>query len=60
MYKVQGLKKGELKNLAGKRVQIEGRFDKIGRAKNQVSFATDLVELKGAAIRETSGDCAAK
>jgi hypothetical protein len=60
MYKIQGLKKGELKNLAGKRVTIEGRFDKLGRAKNQVSFATDLVELKGTSIREAGGDCAPK
>jgi hypothetical protein len=60
MYKVQGLKKGELKTLAGKRVTIEGRFDKLGRAKNQVSFATDLVELKGAVIRVAGGDCAPK
>ena len=57
LYKIQGIKKPELKEHLGRRVQIDGAFDKVGRAKNPVLFSFDLVELKGTAIRPVAGDC---
>jgi hypothetical protein len=60
MYEIDELDKGQLKNHIGKRVQIEGTLEHPERAGNPVSYANDLVELKGTAIRAVEGTCAAK
>jgi hypothetical protein len=57
MYRIKDLKKGELNNHVGHRVVIEGTFDKIGRAKNPLSYASDLVELKGTTITMVAASC---
>ena len=57
MYRIKDLKKGELNSHVGHRVVIEGSFDKVGRAKNQVSYSSDLVELKGATIKVLADSC---
>lgn len=58
LYMVRDLKKGELNGHAGHRVQIDGRLDKVQRARNPVTFANSLVEIKGTAIRRVSEGCA--
>ena len=60
MYDIEGIAKDELKKQVGKRVQIEGRLDHLENAKLPVSFATDLVELKGTTMRSVSGTCPTK
>jgi hypothetical protein len=57
MYEIEGRVKDQLEEHVGKRVQIDGAFQNIERAKNPVSFANDLVELRGTAIRPVAGDC---
>jgi len=57
MYDIEGIAKDELRKQVGKRVQIEGVLDHLENAKLPVSFATDLVELKGTTIRSVSGSC---
>jgi hypothetical protein len=60
MYKIRDLKKGDLRDQAGRRVQIDGRFDKVNRARNEVGFMYDLVELKGTALRRIADTCPSK
>jgi hypothetical protein len=60
MYKVRDLKKGDLRNEVGRRVQIEGKFDKVNRARNDVGFMYDLVELRGTALRRIAETCPGK
>jgi len=60
MYKVRDLKKGDLRNEVGRRVQIEGQFDKVNRARNDVGFMYDLVELRGTALRRIADTCPGK
>jgi len=60
MYDIEGIAKDELRKQVGKRVQIEGMLDHHENAKLPVSFATDLVELKGTTIRTVSGACPTK
>jgi hypothetical protein len=60
MYEIQGLEKGVLTKHAGQRVQIDGAFENTDRISNPVSFATDLVDLRGTAIRPVGGECGAK
>ena len=60
MYDIEGIAKDELKKAVGKRVQIEGMLDHLENAKLPVSFATDLVELKGTTMRSASGTCPTK
>ena len=60
MYDIEGIEKDQLRKHAGKRVQIEGMFDHLENAKLPVSFANDLVEIKGTAIRAVPGACPAK
>jgi hypothetical protein len=60
MYEIDELDKGQLKNHIGKRVQIEGTLEHPERAGNPVTYANDLVELKGTSIRAVEGTCAAK
>lgn len=57
LYMIRGLKKPDLAKLVGQRAQVEGKFDKVARAKNPVMFAYDLVELKGTAIKQVEGEC---
>ena len=58
MYDIEGIAKDELKTHVGKRVQIDGAFDHVENAKLPVSFATDLVEIKGTKLRPVPGACA--
>ena len=60
MYDIEGIAKDQLKMHVGKRVQIDGTFDHLENAKLPVSFATDLVEIKGTAVRSVAGSCPAK
>jgi hypothetical protein len=60
MYDIEGIAKDELRKQIGKRVQIEGVLDHLENGKLPVSFATDLVELKGTTIRSVSGTCPTK
>jgi len=61
IYDVQGLSVDQLKSNVNKRVQIDGTFGHEERAQKGPEpngTGNDLVELKGAAIRAVSGDCA--
>ena len=60
MYEIDELDKGQLKEHIGKRVRIEGVLEHAERAGNPVSYANDLVELKGTSIRAVEGTCAVK
>lgn len=60
MYDIEGIGKDQLRKQAGKRVQIDGVFDHVENAKLPVSFATDLVELKGTTMRSVPGACPTK
>jgi hypothetical protein len=60
MYDIEGIAKDQLKAHVGKRVQIEGTFDHLENAKLPVSFATDLVEIKGTTMRSVPGACPSK
>jgi hypothetical protein len=57
MYDIEGITKDQLKSHVGKRVQIDGAFDHLENAKLPVTFATDLVEIKGTALRSAAGAC---
>ena len=58
-FHVKGLPGDELKQHAGKRVEIEGTFKKVDRAADPAP-KSDLVEIRATAIRPTSGECTAK
>jgi hypothetical protein len=63
MYEIEGITDERLKQLVGKRVQIEGRFENVDRAQARPESRTpadDLVEIRGTTIREVSGDCQKK
>ena len=60
MYEVEGIDNDNLKQHAGKRVQIEGTFENAERAAAQTSPTADLVQLRGTVIRPATGDCPAK
>lgn len=63
MYEVEGIDDEELKQHVGRRVQIEGTFEHIDRAKatpERGTPADDLVEIRGTTIRHVPGDCPAK
>jgi hypothetical protein len=60
MYKVKDIGKGKLKDEIGHRVQIEGTLQHVDRAANPVSFAFDLVELRGTTIKRIEGECPKK
>jgi hypothetical protein len=60
MYKVKDLGKAQLSEHAKHRVQITGTLNNIERAKLPVSFATDLVELRGTSIKVVGGECDGK
>ena len=61
MYEVAGIEGDQLKQHAGQRVQIEGTFENVDRAKGAGQTASDaLVELRGTTIRKVAGECPAK
>jgi hypothetical protein len=61
MFKIQGVDRDKLKELAGRRVQIEGTFEHLERAKpGAATTSDDLVEIRGTTIRQATGDCPAK
>lgn len=57
MYEVSELDESQLKNLVGKRVQIEGTFEDTDRQPSAGS--DDLPELRATSIREVPGTCPA-
>ena len=60
MYKVKDISKGKLKDEIGHRVQIDGSLQHVERAGNPVSFAFDLVELRGTTMKRIEGECPKK
>jgi hypothetical protein len=59
MYDVKGLSGDKLKELVGKRVQIEGAFADVSRSP-AAGASEDLVDIQGTTIRAAAGDCPAK
>jgi hypothetical protein len=57
MFKIEELENGKLEELSGHRVQIDGTLDHVERAGAPVSPATELVKIRGTAIRPVPGDC---
>jgi hypothetical protein len=62
MYEVEGIAEDQLKQNVSRRVQIEGTFENVDRAKATPEPGTpvDLVQLRGTAIRQVAGECPAK
>jgi hypothetical protein len=63
MFEVEGIAETDLKKHVGRRVQIDGTFENVDRAKaapESKTPADDLVELRGIAIRPVAGECAGK
>jgi hypothetical protein len=63
MYEIEGIDDERLKQLVGKRVQIEGSFQNVDRAQARPERRTpadDLVEIRATTIRELSGECQKK
>ena len=63
MYEVEGIDDEELKRHVGHRVQIEGTFENVDRARPATERqrpADDLVEISGTTIRQVAGDCPAR
>lgn len=60
MFEVEGIDDADLKKHVGRRVQIDGRFENVDRAKAAPESGTpadDLAEIHGTAIRQVSGNC---
>ena len=59
MYDVDDIDAGQLASHVGQRVQIDGWFDDLDRAKNPAGRGggDDLVEIRGGAIRSIAKDC---
>ena len=63
MYEVEGIDEGQLKKHTGHRVQIDGTFQNIDRARARPESRTpadDLVELRGTVLRHVSPECSPK
>jgi len=63
MFEVEGISEQELKQHIGRRVQIDGTFENVDRARapsEKGTPADDLVEIRGTTIRQAKGDCPAK
>lgn len=63
MFEVEGIAEEQLKQHAGRRVQIDGTFENVDRAKATPEAGTpadDLVEIRGTTIRQVPGECPAK
>jgi len=59
MFDVKGIADERLKEFAGKRVQIEGKFDDLDRSAT-AKTGDDLVNIDGTVIRAATGECPAK
>lgn len=62
MFEVEGIGEDQLKQHVGQRVQIEGTFENVDRARATPEPGTpadDLVEIRGTTIRKVSGSCPA-
>jgi hypothetical protein len=59
MYDVKGIDGDRLKPLAGKRVEIDGTFADVTRSPSAAP-TEDLVDIRGTAIRQVSGECPPK
>jgi hypothetical protein len=59
MYKVKDIGKAKLKDEVGHRVQIDGVLQHVDRAGKPLTFAFDLVELRGTTMRRVEGECPA-
>ncbi len=63
MYEIEGIDDARLKQHVGRRVQIDGTFADLDRARataGQVTNSDDLVEIRATAIREVPGTCPSK
>jgi hypothetical protein len=63
MYEVEGIDEQRLKQHVGRRVQIEGTFENVDRARatpERGTPADDLVEIRGTTIRQVAGECPPK
>jgi hypothetical protein len=59
MFDVKGIDSERLKEFAGQRVQIDGRFGDLER-RASAKPTEDLVNIRGTAIRAASGECSQK
>lgn len=59
MYDVKGIDDARLKQLVGKRVEIEGTFADLEKSPS-AKPTEDLVDIRGTTIRQTSGECPPK
>jgi hypothetical protein len=59
MFDVKGIADERLKEFAGKRVQIDGKFDDLDRSATAAA-GEDLVNIQGTMIRAATGECPAK
>jgi hypothetical protein len=59
MFDVKGIADERLKEFAGKRVQIEGKFDDLDRSAS-AKTGEDLVNIQGTVIRAATGECPTK
>lgn len=60
MYEIEGIDDQQLKQHVGQRVQIDGTFENVDRAKASPEPTADLVEIRGTTIRKVAGACPAK
>jgi hypothetical protein len=63
MYEVEGIDEEQLKQHVGRRVQIDGTFENVDRARatpERGTPADDLVEIRGTTIRQVAGECPGK
>lgn len=56
MYEVEGIGEDKLKELVGRRVQVDGTFD----PRPPSATSDDLVQIRGTAIRQVTGECPTK
>jgi len=59
MYDVKGIDGKRLKDLVGKRVQIDGTFADVNKSPS-AGPTEDLADIRGTAIRQVSGECPPK
>jgi hypothetical protein len=59
MYDVKGIDDKRLKELVGKRVQIDGAFADVNKSP-AAGPTEDLADIRGTAIRQVSGECPPK
>lgn len=63
MYEIEGITEDELKKHTGHRVQIDGTFRNVERARVRPEARTptdDLVELRGTVLRHVAPECPPK